>query len=76
VPDIGFLASKDPIALDKACLDLVNAQAGCPDCKLEFGQEAGADKFAALWKWTRGDVTFTHGQAMGLGTPHYELIKL
>jgi len=76
VPDIGFLASKDPIALDKACLDLVNAQAGCPDCKLEAGHEAGADKFTALWKWTRGDVTFTHGQAVGLGTPRYELIRL
>jgi uncharacterized Fe-S center protein len=76
VPDIGFLASTDPVALDRACFDLVNAQTGCPDCKLEFGHEAGADKFTALWQWTRPDVTFSHGQAMGLGTPRYELIRL
>jgi len=76
VPDIGFLASKDPLALDKACLDMVNAQSGCPDCQLEFGREAGADKFTALWKWTRGDVTFTHGEAVGLGTSRYELIRI
>ena len=76
VPDIGFLASTDPIALDKACLDLVNAQAACPDCKLEHGLGSGEDKFTALWKWSRGDVTFTHGAAMGLGTPVYELVRI
>ena len=76
VPDIGFLASTDPVALDRACLDLVNAQAACPDCKLEHGPDQGEDKFAALWKWTRGDVTFTHGAAVGLGTPQYELVKV
>lgn len=76
VPDIGFLASTDPVALDKACLDLVNEQAACPDCKLEHGILSGEDKFTALWKWTRGDMTFVHGEAMGLGTPRYELIKV
>lgn len=76
VPDIGFLASSDPVALDKACLDLVNAQAACPDCKLEHGLAPDADKFGALWNWTRGDITFVHGEAVGLGTPHYELIRV
>ncbi|WP_428566298.1 MAG: DUF362 domain-containing protein [Solidesulfovibrio sp. DCME] len=76
VPDIGFLASTDPVALDRACLDLVNEQAACPDCKLEHGLASGEDKFTALWKWTRGDVTFVHGQAVGLGTPHYELVRI
>jgi len=76
VPDIGFLASTDPVALDKACLDLVNAQAACPDCKLEHGLGEGDDKFAALWQWTRGDVTFTHGAAVGLGNPDYELLRI
>jgi uncharacterized Fe-S center protein len=76
VPDIGFLASTDPVALDKACLDLVNEQVACPDCKLEHGIGNGDDKFAALWKWTRGDVTFSYGEAMRLGTPRYELIRV
>lgn len=76
VPDIGFLASKDPVALDKACFDLVNARAACPECQLEADHAPGADKFTALWKWTRGEVAFIHGEAMGLGTPQYELIRL
>lgn len=76
VPDIGFLASNDPVALDKACLDLVNGQHACPDCQLELGDAADEDKFTALWKWTRPDVTFSYGEAMGLGTPHYELIRI
>jgi hypothetical protein len=76
VPDIGFLASTDPIALDRACFDLVNAQTACEDCRLEHGHEAGADKFTALWKWTRSDITFSHGEAIGLGTPRYELIRI
>ena len=76
VPDIGFLASTDPVALDKACFDLVNEQAACPDCKLEHGLPSGEDKFAALWKWTRGDMTFSHGEAMGLGMPRYELVRV
>ena len=76
VPDIGFLASADPVALDKACLDLVNEQAACPECKLEHGLGLGEDKFAALWKWTRGDVTFVHGAAVGLGRPEYELVRI
>lgn len=76
VPDIGFLAATDPVALDRACLDLVNEQAACPECKLEHGLPSGEDKFTALWKWTRGDVTFAHGAAMGLGRPEYELVRV
>jgi len=76
VPDIGFLASADPVALDKACLDLVNEQTACPECKLEHGLGSGEDKFTALWKWTRGDVTFAHGAAVGLGRPEYELVRI
>lgn len=76
VPDIGFLASTDPVALDKACLDLVNAQTACPECKLEHGLSLDEDKFTALWQSTRGDVTFSHGSAMGLGRPEYELIRI
>ncbi|QAZ66470.1 DUF362 domain-containing protein [Solidesulfovibrio carbinolicus] len=76
VPDIGFLASSDPVALDKACLDLVNEQAACPECKLEHGIHSGEDKFTALWQWTRGDMTFVHGAAVGLGRPEYELVRV
>jgi uncharacterized Fe-S center protein len=76
VPDIGFLAATDPVALDRACLDLVNQQAACPACKLEHGTQAGQDKFTALWQGTRGDMTFAHGEAIGLGRSDYELVRI
>ncbi len=76
VPDIGILASTDPVALDAACYDLVNAQAACPGTKLTSCTLPGEDKFAGCWPGTKGGVTFTHGEAVGLGRRDYELVRL
>ncbi len=76
VPDIGILASTDPVALDAACYDLVNAQAACPGTKLTSCTLPGEDKFAGCWPGTRGEITFVHGEAVGLGRRDYELVPL
>ncbi len=76
VPDIGFLAATDPVALDAACFDLVNAQAACPGNMLTSCTCPGENKFAACWPEPRGEITFTHGEAVGLGRRAYELIPL
>ncbi len=77
VADIGILASKDPVALDQACLDLVNSavanhhsalgEAADPSCK---------DKFKAVHTHSFGPVQLSYGEEMGLGSREYELIKL
>lgn len=77
VADIGILASNDPVALDQACLDLVNeavvnhhsrlGEAADPDCK---------DKFKALHTHTFGSVQLSYGEKIGLGNREYELIKI
>jgi len=45
VPDIGFLSSTDPVAIDQASYDLVNKQPGFSHSLLSSNLEVGADKF-------------------------------
>lgn len=74
VNDIGILASKDPIALDQACVDLVNQAKGVKHSRL--GQEDVDDKFRALHESIDWNVQLAYGEKIGLGTRKYNLIKL
>lgn len=76
VPDIGILASWDPVAIDKACLDLVNAQAGLAGSHLGCNHGPGEHKFQGLWKHTAGEVQFTYAEEIGLGTTSYVLKEI
>ena len=76
VPDIGILASTDPVALDKACYDLVNAQTGFNDSRLRCNHGVGEDKFKGVNKATVGEVQFQYAEAIGMGRTAYELIKI
>ncbi|QQO11434.1 DUF362 domain-containing protein [Breznakiella homolactica] len=61
--DIAILASLDPVALDKACVDLVYA---APD---------GKDLIERI-ESRNGILTVTHAAAIGLGSMDYELVRL
>lgn len=61
--DKGILASLDPVALDKACLDIVE------------NAEDGADLRARIRR-QNGTLTTTHAAAIGLGSLEYELISI
>ena len=76
VSDIGILASRDPVALDKACYDLVNDNIGKKDSILKVGHQPGEDKFTGLHKETRGDLQFSYAEQLGMGSTEYELINL
>lgn len=76
VPDIGILASWDPVALDKACFDLVNQQAGFENSYLKASHAPGEDKFKGAWKYTVGEMLFAYAESIGLGTSQYELISI
>ncbi|MBP7263302.1 MAG: DUF362 domain-containing protein [Spirochaetia bacterium] len=76
VPDLGFLASTDPVAIDQAALDLVNAAPVRPGSALDGKAGPGDDKFKALHPNTAGDIQLSHGQAIGLGSRDYELVRL
>ncbi|MDR0684734.1 MAG: DUF362 domain-containing protein [Spirochaetaceae bacterium] len=61
--DIGILASLDPVALDKACVDLVYA---APD----------GETLIERMESRNGIRTINHGAEIGLGSLRYELVKL
>ena len=76
VPDIGFLASADPVAIDQASYDLVNKQLGFSESLLSCNCEAGANKFLGLRSHVDGTVQLRYGEEIGMGSRDYELIVL
>ncbi|TYB31437.1 MAG: DUF362 domain-containing protein [Candidatus Mcinerneyibacterium aminivorans] len=76
VPDIGILASKDPVALDKASLDLVNKQKGFQNSKLKDNHQPGADKFKGLNPKIENILQLKHAADIGLGKLEYDLIEM
>ena len=63
--DIGILASTDPVALDKACVDLVYAS-----------DDPGKVHLIERIESRHGTHTLDHAAAIGLGNPDYELIDI
>ena len=54
VPDIGILASRDPVAIDAASFDLVNQQQGYADSLLTTHHHRDEDKFTGVHANTDG----------------------
>lgn len=76
VPDIGILASEDPVAVDTASYHLVNREEGIRGSMLEENHDTGGDKFRGVW----GDVDGTHqlvyAEKLGMGVRDYRLIEI
>lgn len=78
VPDIGILASRDIVAVDKASIDLVNATPAIPGSQAyEVGAvNAGSDKFKALYPSADWAFMLKLAEELGLGSTNYRLIKI
>jgi uncharacterized Fe-S center protein len=63
IPDMGVLASTDPVAVDKAALDLVRKQHGQDLAQLAY---PGLD----------GEAQLVHGEKIGLGSTAYRLREI
>ncbi len=63
--DIGILASLDPVAIDKACLDLVYAS-----------DDAGRDHLIERIESRNGKLTIDAAAELGIGSMEYELIEI
>ena len=63
--DIGVLASLDPVALDKACLDLVYAS-----------KDPGRDHLIERIESRNGTHTIECAKELGIGSTEYELINI
>lgn len=75
VPDIGILASTDPVAIDTFSMELIKWTTGIPKTAAEdAGALAkGVEKFKAL-TGADPEVMLSHGERLGLGSKDYQVL--
>jgi uncharacterized protein len=76
VPDIGIVASRDPVAIDQASVDLLNAQPILESSCLRGVANAHLDKIRAVYPKIDWAYQLEYAEQLGLGTRAYELVKL
>ncbi|MCG7844233.1 MAG: DUF362 domain-containing protein [Methanomassiliicoccales archaeon] len=76
VPNIGIAASKDPVALDLACAQLVNEASVISGSVLDTKGFKKGDKFKAVHPNTDWMTGVDHAQKIGLGRKEYELVRI
>ena len=78
VPNVGMFASFDPVALDMACVDAVNAQTPLRGSAADDAHAKAHvhDHFQRLHPDTNWRSCLEHGGKIGIGTREYELIKI
>lgn len=77
VADIGIFASADPVALDQACVDAVNAAPAINGTVLTDKQYSGkGEKFGHIHPDTDWSCGLDHAERLGLGSRKYQLIKV
>ncbi len=84
IPNVGMLASFDPVALDVACADLCNQQPVLPNSVLaenmagheHVHHDARRDYFYYNHPDTNWRSCIEHAVKLGLGTDQYDLIEI
>jgi len=76
VRDIGILASTDPVAIDQACVDLVNGEPALAGSRLEKNRGPGEDKIKGLYPYIDWEIQLNYAQQIGLGSRKYQLEKI
>ncbi len=75
VGDLGILASRDPVALDQACVDLVIASPGAAGSALK-DLSPGSDKFKDIYPQVDWHLQLEYAAQLGLGAREYELVQV
>ena len=80
IPDLGIAASFDPVALDKACADMVINAPIIGGNKLAEAHPnehlEGEDKFHLIHPDTNWQAGLRYAEEIGLGSQAYELITV
>ena len=81
VPNVGMFASFDPVALDMACAEAVNAQPVLSNSMLgDRSEEERAchnhDHFHSIFPETCWETAISHGEKIGIGNSKYKLITV
>lgn len=74
VPDLGMFVSFDAVAVDKACIDAVNAAPGLQNSILAEREQTNHDHFTTIHPTTDWRGQIAHGEKLGLGSGEYELV--
>ena len=79
-PDIGIAASFDPVALDRACADLVMQAPTLHGSRLSDLQKGGInehdDKFLIVHPHARWKTCLDYAEELGIGYQQYELLTV
>jgi uncharacterized Fe-S center protein len=75
VPDIGVLASHDPLAVDRASIDKVNESKGVHGSSADDASvlDSGTDKFTAVNTHTSWKEQLARAKELGIGSQKYEI---
>ena len=82
IPDIGMLASFDPVALDQACVDLANKVPACEGSRLDqhiklfWNEDPNHEYFHLNHPDAEWEAGLAHAEEIGLGSREYELIRI
>lgn len=81
VPNVGMFASFDPVALDMACAEAVNAQpvlsnSMLGDCSEEERACHNHDHFHSIFPEICWETAISHGEKIGIGNSKYKLITV
>ena len=76
VPNIGIVASLDPVAADTAALDLVSRTPGIVESALPPEDMESEDKFGSIHKGIDSTAQLAHAEKLGLGSRAYNLVTL
>ncbi len=63
LPNVGVVASFDPVAVDAAALEMLN-------------ERNGRDVFREFWPELNPRIQLEHGEKIGLGTSKYNLVRI
>jgi uncharacterized Fe-S center protein len=76
IPDIGIFAGFDPVALDMACIDAVNAAPEISTSILSDREHTHGDHFTNIHPSTNWRTQISHAERIGLGSGEYELVTV
>ena len=76
VPDLGMFASFDPVALDQACVDAVNAATPVKNSQLGESKVRGRDNLGRSAPSTDWRIQLDHAEKIGVGTRQYKLVTI
>ena len=82
IPNVGVLASFDPVALDQACVDLCNKMPVLAGSRLDkqielfWSEDANHEYFHLNHPDAEWEPGLIHAEEIGLGSRDYELVKI